>query len=145
MFVQIALGTAAILLSTLVAVVGFMALEWAQSALHQWLRRPPHAIKIMALMMGSVFWILAIVTASVWIWAALYLILGIFVTLEAAVYFSIVAFTTLGFGDVLLPQEWRLLSGLEAMNGLLMFGLLTAMLVEVLRRIRTVQIEYKKN
>ncbi|MFN3144581.1 MAG: ion channel [Paracoccaceae bacterium] len=61
--------------------------------------------------------------------------------MEASVYFSIVAFTTLGFGDILLPQDWRLLAGLTAVNGLLMFGFLTAMLVEVLRRVRNTQSE----
>ena len=66
-------------------------------------------------------------------------LLQIFVTFEASVYFSLVAFTTLGFGDVLLPVEWRLLGGLAAANGLLIFGLLTAMLVETLRQIRTRQ------
>ncbi|MEM9736953.1 MAG: ion channel, partial [Pseudomonadota bacterium] len=52
-----------------------------------------------------------------------------------ALYFSVVAFTTLGFGDVLLPQEWRLLAGLSAANGLLIFGVSTAFLVEVFRRV----------
>ena len=47
-----------------------------------------------------------------------------------------VAFTTLGFGDVILPQEWRLLGGLAAANGLMIFGFLTAMLVETLRHTR---------
>ena len=51
-------------------------------------------------------------------------------------YFSLVSFTTLGFGDVLFPPEWRLLSGMAAANGLLNFGLLTALLVEALRHVR---------
>jgi hypothetical protein len=62
--------------------------------------------------------------------------LGLFPTMEEAVYFSLVAFTTLGFGDVLLPREWRLLAGLSAANGLLYFGLMTAMLVEAMRSLR---------
>ena len=62
--------------------------------------------------------------------------IGIFVLFEASVYFALVAFTTLGFGDLLLPQEWRLLGGICAANGLLMIGLLTAILVETLRETR---------
>ena len=75
-------------------------------------------------------------TASVWIWAIALWVLGIFVQLETSVYFALVAFTTLGFGDILLPVEWRLLGGVAAANGLLIFGLLTAMMVETLRRTR---------
>jgi len=51
-----------------------------------------------------------------------------------------VSYTTLGFGDVLLPQEWRLLSGMAAVNGLLNIGLVTAFLVEGLRQVRLSQI-----
>jgi hypothetical protein len=77
---------------------------------------------------------------GVWIWAIAFRLLDVFVTLEGAVYFSIVAYTTLGFGDILLPHEWRLLGGMASANGLLNFGLLTAMLVEVLRYVRVEQI-----
>ncbi len=139
MTLQIAYGTFLILLSTLVAGFGFLLLEWALIAGNTWLRRPPHAIKIVFLLVAAVFWTLGIVTASVWIWAFGFLALNLFGSIEASVYFAIVAFTTLGFGDVLLPPEWRLLSGMAAVNGLLLFGLLTAMLVEVVRRTRSLQ------
>lgn len=84
------------------------------------------------------------ITASVWIWALAFLWLDLFPTLEEAVYFSLVAFTTLGFGDVLLPRDWRLLSGMAAANGLLNFGLLTAMLVETMRTLRRGQDEARR-
>jgi hypothetical protein len=87
-----------------------------------------------------VLWSFSTVVIGVWIWAIAFRLLDVFVTLEGAVYFSIVAYTTLGFGDILLPQEWRLLGGMASANGLLNFGLLTAMLVEVLRYVRVEQI-----
>ena len=77
--------------------------------------------------------------SSVLLWAVSLFWLNIFSTLEEAVYFALVAFTTLGFGDILLPQDWRLLGGMSAANGLLMFGLLTAILVEILRDTRARQ------
>jgi hypothetical protein len=46
-----------------------------------------------------------------------------------------VSFTTLGFGDVTLPHDWRLLSGIIAANGLILFGLNTAFLIEILNRL----------
>ena len=57
--------------------------------------------------------------------------LELFGTLEQALYFSITSFTTLGFGDVVLEPGWRLLAGMTATHGLLLFGLSTAFLVEV--------------
>jgi voltage-gated potassium channel len=56
-------------------------------------------------------------------------------TYEKAVYFSFVTFTTLGYGDVTLStHDWRILSGVEAMNGILLAGWSTALLFVVVQR-----------
>lgn len=55
-------------------------------------------------------------------------------TLESALYFSMVTFTSLGYGDIVIAGQWRLLSGIQAMNGLLIFGWSTALLFAVLTR-----------
>ncbi|MCY1443937.1 Ion channel [compost metagenome] len=62
------------------------------------------------------------------LWALLFLILGEFEDFTAALYFSGVTFATLGYGDVVLSEQWRLLSPLEAANGILMFGVSTAIM-----------------
>ena len=54
---------------------------------------------------------------------------------EKAVYFSIVTFTTVGYGDItLIDHEWRLLSGIEGLNGILLVGWTTALLFAVFQR-----------
>lgn len=136
MLIQLALGSALILLTMVVSALFWLLLEVVLIRLHDWVRRPPHGFRLMVVLFLSLFLTLAMITVSVWIWAIALRELDIFETLEASVYFSLVAFTTLGFGDVLLPFEWQLLGGLAAANGLLMFGLLTAMLVETLRETR---------
>jgi len=141
MFVQIAIGTVLILISTLVAGGTFLVLEHLLVQRRRWFRKPPHWLRVLALLAATVVAILGIATVAVWIWALTFLALGIFATLESAVYFSLVAFTTLGFGDVLLPLDWRLLAGMQALNGLLMIGLLGALLVDVMRRVRTIQFD----
>ncbi len=56
-------------------------------------------------------------------------------TLEEAAYFSFVTFTTVGYGDITLSvDEWRLLSGIEALNGILLVGWSTALLFAVVQR-----------
>ena len=52
-----------------------------------------------------------------------------------AIYFSMVTFTSLGYGDITLHAGWRALSGLEAMVGITVFGLTTALLFAVVQRL----------
>ncbi len=145
MFVQIALGTALMLVSILFAGVSYWAMEVTVVRLHAWLSREPHRPKLILLLCIAAFWILAQVTAGVWVWAVALRLLGVFADMETSVYFSLVAFTTLGFGDVLLPHAWRLLGGMAAANGLLNMGLVTAVLVEALRQVRLSQIEWLRD
>lgn len=82
-------------------------------------------------------WLLAGISLSLWMWAILFLGLGEFDSLTNALYFACVSATTLGYGDSLLSENWKLLSGFIAANGLVLFSLNTAFLFEVLRRIDT--------
>ncbi len=67
--------------------------------------------------------------AQVGIWALLFLFLGEFDVFRDAVYHSAVNFTTLGYGDIVMSQRYRLLGPLEAMNGVLMIGVSSATLM----------------
>ena len=142
MFAQLFIGSLLILCSIMIATTSWWALEAILIRLHGWAVRPPHGPKLVAILSLALFWTLLMMTVSVWLWAISLYWLDIFITLEASVYFALVAFTTLGFGDILLPQEWRLLGGMAAANGLLVFGLLTAILVEILRDTRARQRKY---
>ena len=72
------------------------------------------------------------------VWAVTYLLLtpiSSLDTFEKAAYFSVVTFTTLGYGELTLPEhEWRILSGIEALNGILLVGWTTAFLFAVVQR-----------
>jgi len=56
-------------------------------------------------------------------------------TFEEAMYFSTVTFTTLGYGDVVIENDWRLLSGIQAIAGHLIFGWSTALLIAVVQKL----------
>ncbi len=143
-FTQIAFGTFIMLASIISAAINIWALEYLLMRLRGWLTREPHWPKLIFLVCVSALAVLAQVTVSVWLWAFGYLWIGAFDALEPAVYFSLVSFTTLGYGDILLPEEWRLLGGMAATNGLLNIGLLTAVLIEGLRNVRLTQIELRR-
>jgi voltage-gated potassium channel len=57
------------------------------------------------------------------LWALFYYVRNLFQDFETAFYFSLVTYASIGFGDVVLPQRWRLLSGIEGISGVLMCGL----------------------
>ena len=100
-----------------------------------WLVTGHRVMKLVMTLIITTLWLLAALGVAIWIWAAAFMVLGLFESLEAALYFSSVAFTTLGFGDITLGPEWRLLSGVMAANGLVVFSLTTAFLIELMRRL----------
>ncbi|MEM9063564.1 MAG: ion channel [Pseudomonadota bacterium] len=81
-------------------------------------------------------WVIFGQLLGVWVWAVALLYLEGFPNLETSLYFSLSAYTTLGFGDVLPPKDWRILGALVGANGMLGFGLATAALVEFIGHIR---------
>ena len=71
---------------------------------------------------------------AIW-WAYCYLFLGAIATGEEAMYFSMVTYTTLGYGDVTLDEGWRILSAFQAANGVIIAGWSTALVIAVIQRI----------
>jgi hypothetical protein len=82
----------------------------------------------------AVLFVMSVHTVQVWIWATTFYTVGAFSEFEPALYFSLVSFSTVGFGDITLSHHWRLLSGLTAASGFLSFGWSTAYMVELVRR-----------
>ena len=69
------------------------------------------------------------------IWAALFMYLGEFNDFLTAFYHSAVNFASLGYGDIVMSEKWRLLGALEASNGVLMFGLSAGTLLSVMNKL----------
>lgn len=85
----------------------------------------------------AVMILIALVTAAahllqIALWAGVYLLCGEILSPEKAFYFSAENYTSLGYGDITLSERWRLLGPLEAVNGLLLFGLSTALMFAVM-------------
>lgn len=101
----------------------------------QWIIASDRIHRRVMILTAVTLWLILGLLITMLLWAYLFSVLGIFETLEQRLYFSMVALTTLGFGDVLLPDQFRLLAGLIATDGFILFGLNTAFLFEVMRRI----------
>ena len=72
---------------------------------------------------------------EVLVWALTYLTLEAIQGIEKAIYFSMVTYTTLGYGEIVLGEQWRLLASFEAANGILLFGWSTAVVLVAVQRI----------
>lgn len=144
MILQIVIGSGLLLCSIVIVASSALVLERLFQRAGPWLLREPHWPKLVFLLIAVSVWVLGIITAGVWMWALVFLWVGALQTLEEAVYFALVSYTTLGFGDVVLAREWRILSGMAGANGFLNFGLLTAVMVEALRHTRLGQHEARR-
>lgn len=129
-------GSAVIVVTMLLAAVLFEIAGQALRRVDMLMGRRSRPMQTLAVLIIALFWILLVLTLSVWSWAGVYIYIGLFDRLETALYFAIVSFTTVGYGDVVIDEHWRLLAGMTATNGLLVFGLFTAFLVEILDVVR---------
>ena len=134
MIVQILLGSAMIILTTVIQ-GGFTVA--AVEMLRRRISRKVAKSNLHTTLMLSCFvlWLFLATILEVWAWAVLYLMIDVTQSVEEAAYFSTVTFTTLGYGDITLDEQWRLLSSFEGANGLLMFGWSTALIFAAVQRV----------
>ena len=74
-------------------------------------------------------------TVQVWLWALMLFLFGVLANFYDAVYFSLVTYTTVGYGDIVLPEGFRIFGAFAGVAGLLVFGLSTAFLGALLVRV----------
>jgi hypothetical protein len=79
------------------------------------------------------------------IWAAFFYLRGLFENYETAFYFSLGTYSTIGYGDVLLPQRWRIVGGIEGISGVLLCGLSAAFIFAVINVIFQTRQQLKKD
>lgn len=107
--------------------------------------RVSHVVRIISKKFSRDFWkpfaasfIVVLVfcahVVQIWMWAVLYLFLQMpeFPDLEKALYFSTVTYSTLGYGDIIIGEGYRMLAAIEGTNGFLLFGWTTAFIFEII-------------
>ena len=123
-----------IIIHALFMVGGVKVARWRRSRFGHVGKEIVKAVLLSAL---TVWMFLAIILEA-WLWALLYLFHPLVSTLpdlETAFYFSMVTFTTLGFGDVVLTGQWRMLASIQAANGVIIFGWTTALIFYFIQHI----------
>ena len=77
------------------------------------------------------------------VWGTFYFAAGCLPTFSSAVYFSGVTYATIGYGDLLLPQSWRMLAPIEGLTGILMCGLSAGLFFAVVNKLFSSRLEAK--
>jgi len=95
------------------------------------------------LLIRVTWWLILIHLAEITVWALFYLRGKCLPDTESAFYFSGVTYTTVGYGDLVLPKAWRLLAPVEALTGILMCGLSAALFFAILNRVYASRLEAK--
>lgn len=131
---QITVGVAVICLTAYIHSIVLANALGLSPVVMGWVQKKPSTLRVASGLSISVVWIMTAHLLEAGLWATLFLWLDIFASFEESMYFALVAYTTLGFGDITLPDQWRILSGLVAANGFLVFGWSTAFQVEYLGR-----------
>jgi voltage-gated potassium channel Kch len=130
------LSVAAALIAATVAIqavfmsIGIRAFKWMEEHRPLVITRRPTIV--------TVIWVLFLIipiVLDVSVWAAFYYVQAALPGFEESLYFSTVTFTTVGYGDIVLGREWRQLATFEAMNGWIIFGWATALIIAVIQRL----------
>jgi hypothetical protein len=139
-FNQLALNLAAatvmVALTTLFHLFGLLLLSRLMGDVHARFRLHRGRVRRVGAILLTVFGVFALHTVQIWSYAVLYRLLAELHTFEASLYFSTVTFVGLGYGDIVLSPRWRVLSAIEAANGVILIAWSTAFLLTVTTRLR---------
>lgn len=100
---------------------------------HYW-KRHLGLITALLSLSGIVGFLVVLHLLEITVWASYYHLQGLLPDFESAAYYSIATYTTVGYGDVVLPREWRLEGTAEALVGILMTAWSTALLYKVINK-----------
>ena len=89
----------------------------------------------MRIVVRALVYALAAHLVEIALWAGVFILCGEFQDFATAYYHSAVNYTSLGYGDLIMSPSWKLLGPLETANGMLLFGVSTAMIFAVVQRL----------
>src|SRR3954451_23378215 len=131
MVIQILVGSLVSVINIMIhALLTVTAISIARSIGFRPMSRP--RVHLMGVMVATVLVLMLAHIVEAAVWAFSYAVVGVAPEGSDLLYFALVNYCTLGYGDITPVKEWRLLGPMASMNGILMFGWSTAVLFEVL-------------
>lgn len=129
---ELSIAGAIVSVCLVVHVAGILSMaEWLLSKREYYQRKATKrhfAVLVISLFSGVM--LLHLIQTS--LWALFYYTQDLFGDYQTSLYFSMVSFATIGYGDVLLPRRWRLLGAVEGFSGVILCGISTAFIFAVM-------------
>lgn len=135
---QFVVSTAMVVLCVIVHGFGLFGLNRAvrtEAAVERLQHIDPLSPRGVVFTLGTVIAMLALHGVEIWIFALTYLSIGAIPDLEAALYFSTISYSTVGYSDIHVLPEWRLLGAFESVLGIFLLGWSTAFFFRMIGRI----------
>lgn len=141
MFVELAIATLMVVLTVLIHGAGLFSLtrilrlEAREEAAT---KIDPISARGILVTLGVILGLFALHGVEIWLYAFLYEGIGAVNGLREAVYFSTITYGAIGYDDNAMAEQWRLVSAIEGINGIVLIGWSTAFFVTVVARLRRV-------
>jgi hypothetical protein len=139
MIAELAVATAMVLLTVVIHAVGLYSVarllrleEQEEAAAHV----HPLSARGFATTLAVILSLIGLHGTEIWVYACLYNFIGAVEGLREAVYFSTVTYGAIGYDDAVMAEEWKLVSAIEGINGIVLIGWSTAFFVMVVARMR---------
>jgi voltage-gated potassium channel len=145
MFNELAIAAAIVSVSLIIHMAGILLMaEWLLRRREELERNVSrrYFAGVMVMLFGGILLLHLIQTS---LWALFYYTQELFSDFETSLYFSMVSFTTIGYGDVLLPRHWRLLGVIEGFSGVLLCGVSTGFIFAVINAIFQSRLRQRSN
>ena len=97
---------------------------------------PGYNARMFWILIRVVFALLLLHLMQISVWAAFFQSGDFFPDFETAFYYSATSYSTVGYGDVIPPEKWRIYGAIEAVTGVLMFGWSTGVLFSIVHRLQ---------
>lgn len=136
---ELSVATAMVLLTALVHAIGLysvariLRLEEREEAIAH---VHPLSLRGFATTLVVILSLITLHGTEIWLYAFLYDLIGAVDGLRNAVYFSTVTYGAIGYDDAAMAEEWRLVSAIEGINGIILIGWSTAFFVTIVARMR---------
>lgn len=141
LYAQLALSTLITSTTVLAHLLGLAVLMRMVRGHHRRMSDQSSLIRDGLGVVGAAAGLFALHAAEIWLYAMVYAVSGALSSFEEALYFSTSTYTTVGYGDVVLPKGWRVLGAIEGANGIILLGWSTAFFVSVVGKIRLMESE----
>lgn len=136
---QLGIATLIVASTVLIHLMGLAALLAIMRRHRHASSRIAAALLNSAAILLSAFGLFGLHSIEIWAWAGVYRWLEVFPDLEQALYFSTSTYVTIGYGDIVLSQEFRILGAIEGASGIILIGWSTAFFFSIVDRLKLLE------